>query len=107
MHLYNAEGISYIANVIGKPLYMDRSKANQAYLDFAGVCIEVQADKEIEQTIKLDVGNNLVSEVQVVVPWMPTKCRKCLEFGHKCDDKPIMENQNSKTLKMLTLLSVV
>lgn len=92
MHLYNADGISHIASVIGTPLYMDKATANQVHLDFARICIEVQASKDIEESIKIDASNNEIVEVQVVIPWKPIKCDSCALFGHKCDE-PVQQEE--------------
>lgn len=82
--ILRAEGISRVASVIGNPLYMDKATANQLHLDFARICVEIEAGKDIVQEVKVDVGTGTVVGVKVVVPWLPKICKQCIKFGHDC-----------------------
>ncbi|XP_031373156.1 uncharacterized protein LOC116188132 [Punica granatum] len=84
MHLYDCTGISYIASVVGKPLYMDKGTAQQTHLDFAKVCVEIDFEDEIPAEIMLDCGDDFVVGISVSIPWVPEKCSKCRVFGHNC-----------------------
>lgn len=99
MHLYSNTCISYIASAIGKPLYMDKATTTQTHLDFARVCIEVNAGDEIEKSIRVDIGEEELVEVEVIMPWCPERCQKCKQFGHNCDLKQREEEQKDPILE--------
>lgn len=80
IHLYIANGISYIASVLRKSLYLDRGTANQMQLDFTRICIEVNAQDELEERIRVDVGEGLIADIRVVYPWIPKQRRKYCVF---------------------------
>lgn len=63
---------------------MDRGTIQQLHLDFACVCIEINAEEEVEKVIKVDIGDDQMVEVDVVIRWCPQKCKKCKQFGHTC-----------------------
>lgn len=74
LELFTQTGISYIASALGNPLYMDRFTANQQRVAFAKVCIEVEAAKEIPNTIEVQLRDGSLVMVHVEVPWKPLKC---------------------------------
>ena len=82
LELFTQIGISYIASVLGNPLYMDRFTASQQRMAFAKVCIEVEAAKEIPNTIEVQLRDGSLVMVHVEVPWKPLKCMQCGIFGH-------------------------
>lgn len=57
---YHREGISYVASGVGRPLYMDKATARCSRLDYAKVCVEVDASKEIPERIKMRIGADLL-----------------------------------------------
>lgn len=93
MHLYSNTCISYIASAIGKPLYMDKGTTNLTHLDFARICVEVDAGGEIEKVINVDIGEEEFVKVEVIIPWCPEKCVKCSQFGHNCEQRSNAEMQ--------------
>ncbi|XP_031394470.1 uncharacterized protein LOC116205909 [Punica granatum] len=82
LQYFHPKGISYLASAIGKPLYMDRATALSSRLDYAKVCVEVDAEKEIPNVLNVDLGNEYKVEVLVDTPWLPEKCARCKVFGH-------------------------
>lgn len=82
LELFNRDGLSYIASVIGKPLCMDPATAARKRLTFAKVCIEMEAGKEIPEHVKVVMRDGSITLIAVEVPWSPTKCTKCNSFGH-------------------------
>lgn len=84
LHLYNSTSLSYIASAIGKPLYMDRDTMRRTYLDYARVCIELDAEDEIEDKIMVDTGNGAKVEIPILVPRYPERCMSCRAFGQDC-----------------------
>ncbi|PKI77742.1 hypothetical protein CRG98_001866 [Punica granatum] len=61
---------------------MDRATALSSRLDYAKVCVEVDAEKEIPNVLNVDLGNEYKVEVLVDTPWLPEKCARCKVFGH-------------------------
>ena len=82
LELFTQKGISYIASMLGKSLYMDSITAKQQRLAYAKVCVEVKATMDIPSTIKVELRNGKSMTVHVEVPWMPVKCSQCGIFGH-------------------------
>ena len=75
------KGISYIANTLGNPLYMDRITAFQQRLAFAKMCVQIEASMEVPRSIEVALKNGTV-HVNVVISWLPMKCSTCCVFGH-------------------------
>ncbi|PKI40699.1 hypothetical protein CRG98_038954 [Punica granatum] len=88
LQYFHPKGISYLASAIGKPLYMDRATALCSRLDYAKVCVEVDVEKEIQNVLNVDLGNECKLEVLVDTPWLPEKCARCKVFGHNCSSTP-------------------
>ena len=86
LELFSQRRISYIANALGNPLYMDRITASQQRLAFARVCIELDAAVEVPRHIEVVLRNGRTVMVNVTVPWMPLKCSVCNIFGHSVKD---------------------
>ncbi|KAE8705789.1 hypothetical protein F3Y22_tig00110418pilonHSYRG00293 [Hibiscus syriacus] len=72
VHLYNVplelfsnDGLSYIASAIGFSLSMDSITASKTRLEFAKVCVEIEASDVIPKSIDvvLNTGNQLVYEL--------------------------------------------
>ncbi|CAL1377982.1 unnamed protein product [Linum trigynum] len=84
----NAKGLSYIASVLGKPLYMDRATASRSQLAFAKVCVEMRLSEKGVSTIVValgvgddekDGGGNgvVVVVVRVIYQWRHCMCISC------------------------------
>ncbi|PKI59408.1 hypothetical protein CRG98_020167 [Punica granatum] len=86
-------GISYIASVIGKPLYMDNSTASQLHSGYAKVCIEMVFDDDLMDVAQLDIADNFWVDIIVDYPWFPDKCEKCKVFGLDCTKKKIAQRK--------------
>ena len=92
LELFTQKGLSYIASVLGNPLYMDRITANKQRLAFAKICVEIEASLEIPKIIELEMGNGSIVSAHVEVPWYPPKCSRCSIIGHidkACPYKPV------------------
>lgn len=90
---WTAEGLGRIASTIGKPLHVDKATEKQMRLDFARVCVEIDAESELPDEVQIKVnGHSIV--VQLEYQWLPAKCAKCKVFGHSCASK---QGTNSST----------
>ena len=96
LEIFTNKGLSYIASILGTPLYMDRITARQERLAYAKICVEIEACKEIPQTIEIVMGNGSTVTISVEVPWYPQNCSGCCIFGHNdknCPFKPSDANR--------------
>ncbi|GAV93070.1 DUF4283 domain-containing protein/zf-CCHC_4 domain-containing protein, partial [Cephalotus follicularis] len=75
-------GLSYIASVLGRPLYMDTSTTNRYALSYARVCVEMDASSSFPPNITLDLGDGNTMEIGVEYPWRPASCSLCQVFEH-------------------------
>ena len=82
LELFTKNGLSYLASVLGNPLYMDRITANQQRLAFAKICVEVDVTIEIPKFIEVKRRNGSMITIFVDVPWWPPKCSHWRIFGH-------------------------
>ncbi|CAL5342251.1 unnamed protein product [Camellia sinensis] len=71
LELWTEEGLSFVASVIGKPLFLDEPTRLKSRLTFARVCVEVDATKEIPNSFKINLGYCETYEIQVEVLWRP------------------------------------
>lgn len=84
---WSAEGISYIASGIGKPLCSDEITSKYDLLNFARVCIEVNASFTFPSSINVTVLNEDILEdiivlIEVKYQSRPPSCPTCKVFGH-------------------------
>ncbi|GAV92783.1 DUF4283 domain-containing protein/zf-CCHC_4 domain-containing protein, partial [Cephalotus follicularis] len=75
-------GLSYIASVIGKPLYMDVNTTKRHSLSFARICVEMAASSSFPDTIVLELENGCTTDIGVEYPWKPAACTLCKVFDH-------------------------
>lgn len=82
LKLWSRTVISYMASIIGKPLYMDNATATGERLEFARCFIEIEASAKLPKSVRLDLGNGDWYESPVQFEWVPPRCSKCKTFGH-------------------------
>ncbi|GAV67087.1 DUF4283 domain-containing protein [Cephalotus follicularis] len=75
-------GLSYIASVIGKPLYMDVNTTKRHSLSFARICIEMAATSSFPDSIVLELVNGCTMNIEVEYPWNSAACTLCKVFDH-------------------------
>ena len=71
-----------MASMIGKPLHVDRMIETKTRLDFARVCIEINAHEEILHgfTIQGEGDDCETIAVEVVYQCIPERCGQCCVF---------------------------
>ncbi|XP_039065617.1 uncharacterized protein LOC120211067 [Hibiscus syriacus] len=82
LELFSRLGLSYIASAVGISLYMDSVTASKERLEFAKVCVEVEAGAVIPEVIHGALRDNSLVKVWFYVPWLPKFCVQCKTFGH-------------------------
>ncbi|KAB5534530.1 hypothetical protein DKX38_017616 [Salix brachista] len=77
--------IELVASKVGKPLSCDESTFTCSRLDFARVCVELDAGTPFVHNF--DIITPLSTEpqhIEVEYEWKPTRCASCNLFGHSC-----------------------
>ncbi|GAV93032.1 DUF4283 domain-containing protein/zf-CCHC_4 domain-containing protein, partial [Cephalotus follicularis] len=82
VHLWSKLGLSYIASVLGRPLYMDTPTTKRHSLNFARVCVDMLASSPFPSSIALDLDDGSSTVVNVEYPWKPQACSLCKVFDH-------------------------
>ncbi|XVE48983.1 hypothetical protein DITRI_Ditri01bG0045400 [Diplodiscus trichospermus] len=82
LELFTKEGLSYIASAIGNPLYMDRIIAAQQRLAYAKICVELDVNLEVPDSIEVQMKDGTLITIWVETPWYPLKRQVCNSFGH-------------------------
>lgn len=47
---------------------MDKNTTSHTHLDFERVCLEIDAEHELEEVIRVDVGEGMIADIRVVFP---------------------------------------
>ncbi|XP_061955562.1 uncharacterized protein LOC133677489 [Populus nigra] len=87
--LWSKAGLSLIASMAGRPLSCDEQTYNCTRLDYARVCIEI--DAALPLIHQFEIETPLFVEpimIQVEYEWKPPRCGKCCLFGHVCPSVP-------------------
>ncbi|XP_039038081.1 uncharacterized protein LOC120175552 [Hibiscus syriacus] len=71
LELYSQKGLSYIASALGTPLYMDTITASRERLEFAKLCIKIEAGSVLPEDILVTLRDRSTVSIKVHVPWMP------------------------------------
>ncbi|KAG6746524.1 hypothetical protein POTOM_051065 [Populus tomentosa] len=83
--LWSKQGLSLAASMVGRPLSCDESTYTCTRLEYARLCVEVDANLPFVHSFEIDCP--LSSEpikITVDYEWKPTHCEKCKVFGHSC-----------------------
>ncbi|KAF5204973.1 zinc ion binding / nucleic acid binding protein [Thalictrum thalictroides] len=80
--LWNKKGLSFVASLLGNPLFTDEATCKKERLNFAKVCVEIPADFRFAKSLQLNMGGSVVN-VNLEYPWKPAICNNCKRFGHK------------------------
>ncbi|KAJ8765310.1 hypothetical protein K2173_012007 [Erythroxylum novogranatense] len=75
MEYWTVEGLSHLANGLGKPLCMDAQTATMDRIGYAKICIEVSKDAELPESLSIkrlgDNGELLCAQILLSYPWKP------------------------------------
>ncbi|KAJ6731273.1 hypothetical protein OIU85_021979 [Salix viminalis] len=83
--LWNKQGLSMAASMVGRPLASDEATLHNTRVEYARVCIEIDADVPLVHHFQ--VASSLSEEpitVDVMYEWKPSRCETCKVFGHSC-----------------------
>uniref|UniRef100_A0A6N2MGJ7 DUF4283 domain-containing protein n=1 Tax=Salix viminalis TaxID=40686 RepID=A0A6N2MGJ7_SALVM len=93
--LWSQEGLSLAASMVGRPLSCDAKTYNCQRLEFARLCVEI--DATLPKVTSFEVVSPLSLEpitVEVEYEWLPSHCASCKTYGHSCkrSNKPAPTN---------------
>ncbi|KAL2252986.1 UNVERIFIED_CONTAM: hypothetical protein Sindi_0093300 [Sesamum indicum] len=111
MEFWTTEGLSTVASGVGKPLYPDAITRACTRLDFARVCVMIDATQKLHKHIIVmapdEEGGEIPCKVDVEYEWLPPKCTACMSLGHSNKDcalnktrKPTKPTVNVYVLKV-------
>ncbi|KAJ6397267.1 hypothetical protein OIU84_020269 [Salix udensis] len=83
--LWNKQGLSMAASMVGRPLASDEATLKGSRVEYARVCIEIEADMPLVHHFQ--VASTLTEEpitIDVFYEWKPSRCDSCKVFGHSC-----------------------
>nr|TKS04410.1 hypothetical protein D5086_0000141350 [Populus alba] len=92
--LWSKQGLSLAASMIGRPLSCDEQTYNCTRLEYARVCVEIDATLPFVQEFDIDSPLS-VDPITVTVDyeWKPARCDKCMVFGHSCSSTAEIKQQ--------------
>ncbi|KAJ6397281.1 hypothetical protein OIU84_020283 [Salix udensis] len=83
--LWSREGLSLVSSMVGRPLSCDEATFNCTRLDFARVCVEIDATQPFVHSFDINTPlSNTPLHIDVEFEWKPMRCAKCQLFGHSC-----------------------
>lgn len=83
--LWNRAGLSLAASMVGRPIACDEHTHFCTRLDYARICVEVEASHSYVHSFEMDTPLSEVPiRVEVEYEWRPTRCKDCQVFGHSC-----------------------
>ncbi|KAL2246937.1 UNVERIFIED_CONTAM: hypothetical protein Sindi_2546000 [Sesamum indicum] len=101
MELWTEEGLSIVASGVGKPLYPDAITRACMRLDFARVCVMLDATSNLPKHIIImtpnEDGGESPCKIDVEYEWLPTRCNTCMTLGHT--PKECAQNKTAKSIK--------
>ncbi|KAJ6321112.1 hypothetical protein OIU78_016338 [Salix suchowensis] len=105
--MWTRQGLSMATSMVGKPLSCDAQTFSCTRLEYARVCVELDAAHPI--THKFEVDYPLSSDpitVEVDYEWKPSRCSKCKYFGHSCHGQHDRNETGGEEPKQATLQGV-
>ncbi|KAJ6742872.1 hypothetical protein OIU85_016906 [Salix viminalis] len=90
--LWTKQGLRLAASMIGKPLSCDEQTMQCSRLDYARLCVELNASFPFVH--HFDVISPLTKEpqhVSVDYEWKPPRCESCQSCGHSCRQREEQE----------------
>ncbi|KAJ6422489.1 hypothetical protein OIU84_027449 [Salix udensis] len=85
--LWTTKGLSLVDSMVGKPLSCDEATHRCSRLEYARICVEI--DAEMAYVHKFEVVTPLSLQpitIHVDYEWKPARCNTCKVFGHSCGE---------------------
>ncbi|ESQ38279.1 hypothetical protein EUTSA_v10029505mg [Eutrema salsugineum] len=101
--LYSIPGISHIASGLGALMATHKPRLDPILMGEAKILVEVELSKAFPTRIAAEDDNGFISMVDVEYAWLPSKCGRCGQLGHKvkrCLQAENAPNEVAKTVLM-------
>ncbi|GAV72222.1 DUF4283 domain-containing protein [Cephalotus follicularis] len=82
LEFWTPSGLSHLASVLGKPMHMDSATGSRQIINFARVCVEIEASNKFLGYIRARRSNGVVVDVKVEYSWKSVVCDYCKVFDH-------------------------
>lgn len=82
LQYWTAEGLSYIASAVGKPLYANEMTEQASSISYAKVCVEIDASATLPHSVDLLIASGRFVTIDFKYPWRSIRCYTCKVFGH-------------------------
>ncbi|CAF2125295.1 unnamed protein product [Brassica napus] len=80
---YSIPGISHIASGLCAPMATHKPRLDPILMGEAKILVEVELSKAFPTKIAANDENGFISMVDVEYAWLPSKCSRCGQLGHK------------------------
>lgn len=100
--LCKTRGIEKIASAISRPKCLDKRTEGSEYLAYARVCVEIEADRELLESLLVRIGPGQSIVVRFEYEWKPFLCTHCACFGYstvKCKMRPQQKQKQGLVVK--------
>ena len=99
IELWTEKGLSLIASALGKPLFADSATEARSRVNFARICVEVDASCPLVDDFDVEIfredGSSCLHPIRVSYQWRPPSCHFCKVFGHSSDSCASLAVQTS------------
>ncbi|KAG5251779.1 DUF4283 domain-containing protein [Salix suchowensis] len=100
--LWTKQGLSLAASMVGTPLSCDEPTISCSRLDYARLCIELNASFPFVHQFEIESPFSEEPQlVKVEYEWKPPRCERCQCFGHNCvaQEEHILKHNNKEEKK--------
>ena len=96
LEYWTVKGLSHLASAVGVPLFADYATENCKRVDFAKICVELDAAKPLVKYFEVATlqnkpdtltssAPNSFSTIRVTYQWKPLGYIHCVIFGHSLE----------------------
>lgn len=95
LEYWNVDGLSCLASAVGVSLFADAATEGKQRINYARICVELDASKPLVKEFEVDVFNDSLevagtTTIKVFYQWRPQACGHCKVFGHSDDTCPYL-----------------
>ncbi|XP_031253530.1 uncharacterized protein LOC116111493 [Pistacia vera] len=89
-HLWSQKGLCMVSSMLGRPLLSDKTTSERTCLDYAWVCVEIDAAKPLKCHFEFQCWLS-AEPIKITVEYelTPKRCPKCCVFGHVCHQREV------------------
>ncbi|KAL1212193.1 hypothetical protein V5N11_001446 [Cardamine amara subsp. amara] len=80
--LYNQDGLSRVADLLGLPVEVDEFTRRMVNIDVAHLKVRADCTKPLPTTAEIEKDDGEVVTLSISYPWIPPTCPCCRQMGH-------------------------